>query len=193
MPGAMGCSPHCPPMAIRLIVSQKENFANFHHSSCPARFNPTHSLAYPGFLPHLQVLIKPAPHRASVGCRQVPMAFRPPGVRSLLRGPSHTTREKPLLRFGRGRHRPKETNPDNNPHTGGLPRSTGQISNIGLQVSFGGLTDRIANLFFLLVTGIITIRTAQNHRSRKARMAKLAMGAFVSRHGQKARFGKVGN
>jgi hypothetical protein len=51
----------------------------------------------------------------------------------------------------------------------------------------------MANLFLLKVMGIIAISAAQNHRSWKARMAKLAMRAFASRHGQETRFDEFGN
>jgi hypothetical protein len=61
---------------------------------------------------------------------------------------------------------------------------------IGIRLSLGYLADRIANPFFLIMISIINISTAQNHRSREARMAKLAMRALAARHWHEPAFAK---
>ena len=53
--------------------------------------------------------------------------------------------------------------------------------------------NRIANLLFLVMMGVITIAATQNHRPRRASMAKLAMRAFAARHQSEARFIQIGN
>ena len=88
---------------------------------------------------------------------------------------------------------PRETNPQNSPHIGCLPRPTGRISNFGLRFLFGCLTDRIANLFFRVMMSIFTISAAQNHRARKACMAKFAMRCLAPGTGIVPRRCKVCN
>jgi len=68
-----------------------------------------------------------------------------------------------------------EINRDNSPHTGHPPRSTGQISNIGLSSSSVCLLDRLAHLLFLIMMGVIAILANQNYRSCQPYLVELGM------------------
>ena len=61
---------------------------------------------------------------------------------------------------------------------------------IGIRLSPGYLTGHIANPVILIMIGIITINAAQNHRSREAPIAKLALQALAARHWHEPAFAK---
>ncbi len=54
---------------------------------------------------------------------------------------------------------PRERDPSNSLCRGYRHHSKGQIYNIGLQSSFGGLTNRVAHLFFVIMMSDITVAT----------------------------------
>ena|SRR5438445_6702963 len=122
----------------------------------------------------------PALLRAWVVCSRVAVPSLPEATLPPPRGPARKARGKSLPPSFRDRRRPTEKGPGNSPHTGCQPPPTERISNIGLVLllSFAGLSNGIADLFFLIMTCVVAIVPAEDHRSGKLRMPVLAVGPF---------------
>src|SRR5881296_1073885 len=95
----------------------------------------------------------PALLRALVVCSRVAVPSLPEATLPPPRGPARKARGKSPPPSLRDRRRPTEKGPGNSPHTGCQPPPTERISNIGLVLllSFAGLSNGIADLFFLIL------------------------------------------
>src|SRR5258706_3591803 len=86
--------------------------------------------------------------RASVLCPVQASPYRPRGVVPLPLEQAHTIGSKPPPPFFRDKLHPRGRGPDKNPRTSRPRHSSGRISDIGLQLSFGCLVDSVAHLFY---------------------------------------------
>src|ERR1017187_7580310 len=133
----------------------------------------------------------PGPLPSLAACRE-PATLSP---RAAIAGPLHerarTIADKFFPRWRHDTPRPTGRDPDSSPHKGCPHHSRGQILSIGLQISFGCLTNGVAHLFFLVMKSVIAITTAQDHRAGNSRMSKFAVRPFATRRQHKTRFRQI--
>ena len=89
-----------------------------------------------------------------------------------------------LLPWRRGRLRPMGKDPDSSLRMRDRRCSSARTSGTDLLLSLAHFTNRIADLFLLIMVRVIPVFATQNHCARETRMAELAVGTFpsMSRH-----------
>src|SRR5437773_6187128 len=117
---------------------------------------------------------------AAVPCpRAASLPLPPPPVRRAVC--------KPPSQCSRGRLHPTGRDPGSNPRRGGPPPPNERILDTCLRLSFIGVANGVANLFFLVMVRLVAVMTAENHGTGQLRVPELPVRPFSAGNQQESR------